>query len=213
MSNLDISPEIESEFDDEDFILSSPKKLKASTVVLCSLLMLGIGFYGGMKYGQSNPASTSGNLTGATSRFSGTAGQGGIRATGSALRGGAVSKGFSSQFGSALSGTVANISGNTLYITESSGNTVEVTTSGSTFTQTTPGSVNDVLPGDTVLIRGSQQSNGSYEATSVSINPSVGGGLGGLFGQGLSNSPTASPGGGSSNSPPTTSSNSFGPFG
>ena len=209
MSNLDTSTEVESEFDDEDFVVSTPKKLKASTVVLCSLLLLAIGFYGGMKYGQNNPISSRKASAGKAARISGAAGQSGAGAASPTKLGRHGSGGF----GSALSGTVANISGNTLYITESSGNTVEVTTSGSTFTQTTPGSVNDVLPGDTVLIRGSQQRNGSYEATSVSINPSAGGGLGGLFGQGLSSSPTASPEGGSSNSPPTTSSNSFGPFG
>ncbi len=206
--------------DNDEFVVESKKRLRTSTVILYTLLLLAIGFYAGMRYQKSQTSnSTTPGASSQASRFGlGTLSSSSSRKSraGGARLGAGRASGFAARFGGAVTGTVANISGNTLYITESSGNTVEVSTNGATFTQTTSGSVSNVLPGDTVLIRGSKQANGSYEATSVSINPAIGGGAGlGLFTTGGAGTGTGAGTGASVPSSTTggASSNPFGPFG
>ena len=61
------------------------------------------------------------------------------------------------------------IDGTTLYVTDSSGNVVKVTTNtGTTVSKTDTGTVSELAPGESVVIRGVQSSAGVYAAQSVS---------------------------------------------
>ena len=72
--------------------------------------------------------------------------------------------------GGGTSGTVTLIKGLTLYVTDTSGNTVAVrTTNGSRVTKTVSGSVQTIHPGDTVTVTGKQAKNGSYTASAITI--------------------------------------------
>ena len=89
--------------------------------------------------------------------------------------------------GSATVGQVSSVQGHKLYVTTTSGNTVEVDIpSGEQVTRTTTAGVRDVHPGDTVIVQGSQGSNGAISASSVRATAAdaSGGGLGALFGGG-----------------------------
>jgi hypothetical protein len=96
-------------------------------------------------------------------------------------------------------GTVANVSGRTLYVTDAQGNTIKVLTSrSSTVTRSADSKVGDVHPGDTVVIQGQKRRGGTVKAQSIQASaPGAGGGT--LFG-----------GGGPSGTAPSGSSQSSG---
>jgi hypothetical protein len=97
---------------------------------------------------------------------------------GSSSRAGGRFPSFGGSFGgrgSITRGTVKLIKGSTLYVTDDSGNTVLVRTSpASTVTKTVTGTVQTVLPGDTVTVTGTPGKNGSVTARSISIGGSGG---------------------------------------
>jgi hypothetical protein len=168
MSTLDTSLPVPAEEPDddvaaelEDLALRRRRKLPRVTLALAVALVGAGAFIGGaeaQKHLGSTPASSSSG-TGAAlaSRFRGanvTAGRQGTFAAG----------------GGGTFGTVTAIKGSTLYITDSSGNVVKVSTSAaSQVTKTTTGTVKDIKPGDSVVVRGSQGKNGTIAADSISL--------------------------------------------
>ena len=75
-------------------------------------------------------------------------------------------------------GTIKLVDGKNVYVTDTSGNVVKVATSASSqLTKTDPATTSDVAPGDVVIVRGTQNSDGSYTAQSLVI--STAGALGG----------------------------------
>jgi hypothetical protein len=71
--------------------------------------------------------------------------------------------------GGATTGTVTEVSGNTLYVTNASGDLVKVTVGPSaTVDRNAPSSLGSLQVGDTVVVEGTKASNGSVSATSVS---------------------------------------------
>ncbi len=71
--------------------------------------------------------------------------------------------------GSASFGTVSSISGKTLYVTDTSGNTIKVTLSPATkVTKSVGVSAKSVHPGDTVVVSGIKGSGGTVQAATVS---------------------------------------------
>ena len=69
----------------------------------------------------------------------------------------------------ATSGTVTDIIGNTLYVTDSSGNLVAVTvTSNTTVNRNAKSSLSSLEPGDSVTVQGTKAKNGTVSASSVS---------------------------------------------
>ena len=168
-------------FDDELPVRPRPSYLTPLTALLMALILGGVGFYVGIRVEKSKTSST-----GAASAFSrafsgGTAGTaaatGATSKTGASARAGATGAGgFASRFaagglGGAAGGTVgsvSSVSGNTLYVTETSGNTVKVKLSGATKISKSEGvSRKKLYPGDGVVIAGSTSSNGTVHATSV----------------------------------------------
>ncbi|MGZ4400183.1 MAG: hypothetical protein ACXVYM_04860 [Gaiellaceae bacterium] len=83
---------------------------------------------------------------------------------------------FSGAGGGVTAGQIAYIKGSTLFVTDSSGNIVKVSLpNGLPVTKSVTTTAKSLRPGDTVVVRGQQGSDGTVKATSVSIG---GGGLG-----------------------------------
>ncbi len=141
--------------------------------MLAGALLVAAGFYGGILLQKhedhGSTSSTVSTRSAAAARFGG-AGTGG---TGAATTGGAGGTGGRAGGfgGGAVTGTVKLVDGKNVYVTDTSGNVVKVATNaGSQLSKTDPATTNDVAPGDFVIVRGTQNSDGSYTATSVVIS-------------------------------------------
>jgi hypothetical protein len=133
------------------------------TASLTAVLIAALGFLGGVQVQKS--AADSGSPVGA-GRFTGAR--------------------LSPQGGSsdATVGTVANVNGHTLYVTDASGNTIRVKTNGnSKVTRTAVSKAAAVHPGDTVIVRGTKSNSGTVTATAVTATAkNATGGVAGLLG-------------------------------
>jgi hypothetical protein len=134
-------------------------------VALSAVLLLAVGFIGGVEVQKRSGSSSSGGA--AAARFAGRLG-----GTSSA-----------SPSSGATTGQVANKRGRTLYVTQN-GTTVKVRTTAATkVTRTAVSKVRAVHPGDTVVVQGSTSASGTVKATSVTATASnASSGLGGFFG-------------------------------
>ncbi len=142
---------------------------------LTRLLLLGavaaMAFGGGVlanrEWGSKSASSSSAagrNAAGFLSRLRGTSGSGGSASGAGALAGAGVT-----------AGQIAYVKGSTIFVTDTSGNIVKVTLpAGLPITKSVATTAEALRPGQTVVVRGRQGSDGSVQATSVSI----GGGLG-----------------------------------
>jgi len=151
------------------------RKLPIATLVLALLAAGGVGFYSGVRVEKGQLKTSSNAPTTA-------AGFGAANATRN--RTGATTNPSSTTNGGAANivGTVTVVEGNTFYVTEANGDTVKVTTTdGTTVTKTVTGTVKDLAPGESVVIRGVQSSEGVYAAQSVTQG---GAGTGSVFGGG-----------------------------
>jgi hypothetical protein len=167
-------------------------------LALLGVLLLACGFIGGVLVEKSQTSSTSGaSASSLASRFAGLRGAAGSTTTGSSSSSGrAAGGGLAGAFGgfggagasSATVGEVSYISGSTLYVTNSEGNTVKVTASpASAITKTVKADLHGIHPGETVVVRGAKGSGGAVSAESISVSAASsasasGGGLGSLFG-------------------------------
>jgi hypothetical protein len=89
------------------------------------------------------------------------------------------------------------VEGNSLLITDSTGNTVKVTTNdASQITKTSAGTLADVHPGDVVVITGTKAADGSTTASAISVGGATGFGGGGFGGGGGGGAGAAAGGGG-----------------
>jgi hypothetical protein len=141
------------------------------TATLAAVLIAALGFIGGVQVQKSSADSS------ASPRAAGfTRGAGGFT----------PGVGGSSD---ATVGTVANVNGKTLYVTNSSGATIRVkTTSNSKIARTAVAKVGEVHPGDTVIVQGTKSSSGTVTATSVTATAkNATSGLSGLFRGGAQN--------------------------
>jgi hypothetical protein len=139
------------------------------TATLAAVLIAALGFIGGVQVQKSSADSTTSP-----------------RAAGF-TRGGFTPGGSGSS--DATVGTVANVNGKTLYVTDSSGATIRVkTTAHSKVARTAVAKVGAVHPGDTVVVQGAKSSSGTVTATSVTATAkNATSGLAGLFGGGSQN--------------------------
>lgn len=95
--------------------------------------------------------------------------------------------GLGSTTSAATTGTVTDIQGDTLYVTEASGNLVAVTVGSQTVVdRNASSSLSALQPGDTVVVEGTKQANGTVAAATVSATQAgvSGGGFGGFGGAG-----------------------------
>lgn len=184
------------------------RKLPVLTLCLALAAAAGAGFFAGVRVekaqlkptssGNNAAASLAAELRQGAGANTATTGAGNARS----ISGGATPAPTSGTAGTSgvanIVGTVTVVQGNTLYITEASGDTVKVTTSdGTTVTKNVTGAVKDLSPGETVVVRGVQSSEGVYAAQSVTQGSAGAGGFGGFggrnFGQGRGTTGTAQP--------------------
>jgi len=148
---------------DDEWPDRGPRKglrLSVPTVALVGLLIAAGGIWGGaaLQRGHGTSSASSSTASSFASLFAG---------RGASSTGGAT--GTSGAFGAAATGTVTEVSGSTLYVTNSSGNLVKVTVGPSaTVTRNAKSSLGALVAGDTVVVQGTKASNGSVTATSVS---------------------------------------------
>jgi len=174
MSTLDSGLPLPADDGDDDvgaeleaLALSRRRKLPRLTLALTVALVSAGAFIGGAEAQKHLGSSSSSGNAGASSFAS-------------RFRGGATSGTGATFAGGATIGTVTAIKGATLYVTDTSGNTVKVTTSAaSQVSKTVQGTVKDVLPGESVVIRGTSQKNGTIAASSISLGGAGAGGFGG----------------------------------
>ncbi len=143
--------------------------------VLFVLLIGGGGIWGGAALQRSQGSSTSSLASALASRF------GSTRSTGSGASRFGGFGGASST--AAATGTVTEVKGSTLYVTNSAGNLVVVTlTPTTTVTRNAKTTISGLEPGDTVIVQGTKSSTGTVTATSVSDTAQgVSAGIGGAF--------------------------------
>ena len=190
--------------DDDTFHLLAmrrQRKLPLVTAGLVVALVAAGAFIGGVEIQKHQGGSSASSFRGALP--SGLAGQGVGTATGSTgTTGSTRGSGFGGAGGAGAAGgttfgTVTVIKGSTLYVTDANGNTVKVTTSASSrVTKTTTATVTlaGVQPGDTVVVRGTQQKNGNLAADTITLGAAGfgGGASGGASGFGSGSSGGAS---------------------
>jgi hypothetical protein len=165
--------------------LVTPAGIAAGVVAVAAL-----GFLGGVQVQKSRGSSTpaAGRLAGG---FPGAAGA----RTGGGGAGGAGGGG--QQQANATVGQVSSVDGKTIYVDDSSGNTVRIRLGkGGKVTRTAVSGVSAVHPGDTVVVQGEAASSGTVVASSIRATASnADAGLGGGFG-GAAPGATGAPGGG-----------------
>jgi len=146
----------------EDWPARGPAKglrLAWPLAVLFALLIAGGGIWGGaaLQRSQGSSTGTSSIASAIASRFGATRGTG---ASGT--------RGFGGASTAAATGTVTEVKGSTLYVTNASGNLVEVTLTPSTsVTRNAKTSLSGLAPGDTVVVQGTTAKNGTVTAASV----------------------------------------------
>ncbi len=166
--------------EDEDrtrhFDAKRRRRARRVTALLALIAAIGVGFAGGVLYqkhvGGSSTASTSGapNLSALRAAFGGGSGSGASAGGAASVPSGLSAGGFAGfGGGNSVVGTVSAVSGNTLYVSQGSSSALTKVETSSTSTVTVPStaSVSDIQPGDTVVIRGAKQSNGSYMAATI----------------------------------------------
>ncbi len=177
-----------------------------ASAAVAALVTCAIGFYAGVRVEKSQVSSSSTAAGGAASAFAARArafasgaagGTAGAAAAGSSAAGSASPTGAGAGaasgarapgaggFGGASFGTVSSVRGGTMYVTESSGNTVKVKLSSSTkISKSLSVPKKAIRPGDTVVIQGLAGKNGTVTAASVSDSGTGSSGIRGLFGGG-----------------------------
>ncbi len=170
---------------------------------LAAVLLIACGFIGGVLVEKGQSETSGSPSSGAAGAFAsrlrsltGAAGSGSGASAGAGAGGAAASGGFARP----TAGTVAYISGDTLYVNGTESNTIKVRTSpGTSVTKTVKSSVKAIHPGETVTVTGSTAADGTVTAESIRVG-ALGGGLASLLGGGSSNSSSSGSGSGSSSS-------------
>jgi len=164
--------------DDEWALPEASKALRVRylTGVLVLVLALGGGFWGGVVAERHHATSTSSAASALASRFAALrAGGGGFGAGGAGFAGGfsaAGGTGGSTAGGSAASpaasGTVIDVAGNVVEISNAAGKIVKVDVGPSaTVTLTSKSSLAGLKIGDTVVVSGTDGAQGTVDATAV----------------------------------------------
>jgi hypothetical protein len=156
-------------------------KLPSLTLILAAIVVASAGFLGGALVGKHYGTSSTGNLAAAFRGLAAArAGASSSASPGTGSRTGFPGGGgglFGS--GNATIGSIKLIDGSTIYVQTTAGDIVQVATSAATkvtVSSTVP--VQDLKPGETVIVEGSKNSSGAVAATSIS-QTSLGGGFGG----------------------------------
>ena len=162
--------------------------VKIVLAALLAALIAGGSFYGGMVYGQGQQQATS-PVAGGAAGAQDWAGQGGMQPPGQT--------GVGSGQGGMLAGKILAIEGGALTLEDQSGKEIQVHVTGTTLIRKQAEvSVADLQEGETVLVSGSQGTDGSITARMVQVSSADGFGLPGNL------PPGGQPGSGSGSSNP-----------
>lgn len=167
----------EYEYEDDGFGETLPVRPKRPfltkwSALLMALVLGAVGFFVGVRVEKGKIPSTTGASSAFASALSG-AGKSATSRTGAAGsfagRFGGGAGGFAGGAGgNDTIGSVASVNGKTIYVTETSGDTVKVKLSGqTTITKSESVSSSKVFPGDEVVIAGTKGSGGTVTATSL----------------------------------------------
>lgn len=142
------------------------------SLVLAGGVIAAASFGGGVWYQKADQPTQTVRASGRQGfSQSGQGGQGGQGGFGGGRRAGGGQGG-----GGLTRGTVKNVDGGTVYLTDANGNTVKVTTTDSTkVTLNTQGKVADLQPGQSVVVVGTPDSSGGYTATQLTEGGAPGG--------------------------------------
>jgi hypothetical protein len=167
------------------------------SAVLLAVLLGAVGFYVGVRVekGQMTTASAGTGARSLASTFGGASARGGGATSGAGSSGtGAFSRfpGAGSAGGGGSVGTVSAVNGGTVYLKSVSGTTIKVSLNSATkITKSKPAARGAIRPGDTVVIRGASNANGTLSAASVTdsgASATSGGSTGGAGTSGSSGS-------------------------
>jgi hypothetical protein len=151
--------------DDEEWPDRGPRKgirMSVPTVALLTLLIAAGGIWGGAAL-QRSQGTSSGSSTASSLASLFRSARGG---TGAGLFSGTGATGAT---GGATTGTVTEVSGSTLYVTNASGALVKITVGPTaTVDRNAASSLGALQVGDSVVVEGTKAGNGSVTATSVS---------------------------------------------
>jgi hypothetical protein len=151
---------------DETLLPPLPRRprLPLVTAALSVCVLVGVGVVGGIAIQKHWGGSSSGGRAAALASLGqGASGAAGSRGTG---RGG-LGAGAGAFVRSGTAGQVKAIDGKSLYVTDTQGNTVKVTTTpGVSVRVAKDGSLKSVKPGDFVVVQGTKTEDG-YRATSI----------------------------------------------
>jgi hypothetical protein len=159
--------------------LVTPAGIVAGVVAIAAL-----GFFGGVQVQKSRVSST-------PTAARGTGGFPGART------GGTAGAGAGQQQTDATVGQVSSVDGKTIYVDDSTGNTLRIRLGkGGKVTRTAVSGVSAIHPGDTVIVQGEKASSGTVVASSIRATAkNADAGFGGGFG-GAAPGATGAPGGG-----------------
>lgn len=170
------------EIEPDQSLLSDLRRTRLTTPftrVLLVLIVLSVGVLGGALVDRhERPATSTSSLSSLISRFGG--GRGGSGASGGSGGIASIFGGGAGGAGGATIGTVKLVDGSNVYIQDSAGDDIEVTTGPTTHvTVTKPGTVGQLAVGSTISVLGTASSDGTSIAA-TSIAPSTGRGGGGF---------------------------------
>jgi hypothetical protein len=173
----------EYEYEDDGFAETLPVRPKRPfltkwSAALMSLMLAAVGFFVGVRVEKAKIPSSSGGASAFASALAGATGKGGTGRAGAAgaaggfasrFAGGAAGAGgFGGAAGNDTIGSVSSVNGKTIYVTETSGDTVKVKLTGqTTITKSESVKSSKVFPGDEVVIAGSKASGGTVDATTL----------------------------------------------
>ncbi|MGW3073729.1 DUF5666 domain-containing protein [Kitasatospora sp. NPDC001132] len=161
------------------------RKLPWLSLVLAGGVIATGAFAGGVWFQQNQGSSSGGGKSSASRPAAASAaggyGAGGYGQSGSGRRGqGQGGQGQGQGQGGFARGTVKAVDGNTVYLTDSNGNTIKVTTGDATKVQLNKeGKVADLQPGQSVTVVGTPDANGGYTASQLVEGAAGAGGFGG----------------------------------
>ena len=180
-----VPPTYAPEEEEPEFRPRPRRRAHPLTFVLAGLVIAAVGFVVGVavQKHEDNNSTAAATTTGArANRFAGAAATGGSTPAGA--ESGGAGQGRGAAGGGAVIGQVKLVDGKNIYVTDTQGNVVKVTTTpSSTLTKTADAKVTDVAPGDTVVVRGTASADGSV-VTATSVTDAGAGGAGGGFGFG-----------------------------
>jgi hypothetical protein len=184
-ATAEFDPLDDAEFPDEMPHRPRQRLLTIWSALLVAVLVGAVGFYVGIRVEKSKNAGSSSSLASAFAGHSSAFGGAGSSGSASLRSRFAAAGGFPRAGGSSNDavGSVSSRDGNTLYVSETGGNTVKVKLSKSTtITKSESVSSGKIFPGDEVTITGAKTSGGGLTAITVSDLGTSSSGSGGSSG-------------------------------